>query len=507
MSALPALVDLLDRTVVGRSCFPRVLDADAEQRTVNVVRILVGLVVLLRTGTMLGTAYFYYEPVQRGVAIPAHFLLVAFEVGLLVLFTLGLFTPLSTALLLLSYLYVDRLLDTSNLGTYMFILLLFTLLMCNAGSIYSIDGALLRRRPHWRLSAAIARLYEVIKFPDARQMTVYYFILFVAYAAISFGAMTLHLRDPYWTSGHTVGVMFTNSYLCRFYDVFRLLERETPVLFRAMSVAAGIAQTMFQFGMVPLMFSRWGTWAVVGWGGIFFGASLVVLQLSYLPFLEVILWVLLFAPAGVRAGRRRPPPTPSGCARTTTGGDVYAAAAGVALLLLMVGFTPLAGLTPLVGKVYYRINRALLYVGLVVPSVFNRGDLKTGERWPVIHRVGEGGTRDMVPLNGPDGERRYYHLSDVLYFGNSLLWRRAMIDRDIVQSHEPGQAPRALIQRMLRFDHRLRGFSGPVTYEVIIYETRATSIDAAELATKYGPRVAHAFRTVVTPVPSHAASP
>ena len=35
-----------------------------------------------------------------------------------------------------------------------------------------------------------------------------------------------------------------------------------------------------------------------------------------------------------------------------------------------------------------------------------------GHRWPVIHRVDVEGNRELVPLNGNDGERLGYHRSD-----------------------------------------------------------------------------------------------
>jgi len=98
------------------------------------------------------------------------------------------------------------------------------------------------------------------------------------------------------------------------------------------------------------------------------------------------------------------------------------------------------------------------------------------EHWPVLYRYPDSGEPELVPFNGPDGERLAYHRYDELYFGNSLRWRRAMINRDIRSEHQPGRLGYGLIERVLLFDHGLQGFEGPMVYRVDIMETHSTDI-------------------------------
>src|SRR5262249_12152944 len=51
-----------------------------------------------------------------------------------------------------------------------------------------------------------------------------YLLLFCFYAGLNFQALLYHLRDANWTAGHTPALMFTSSYLSRFYMCFRAWE-------------------------------------------------------------------------------------------------------------------------------------------------------------------------------------------------------------------------------------------------------------------------------------------
>jgi hypothetical protein len=63
--------------------------------------------------------------------------------------------------------------------------------------------------------------------------------------------------------------------------------------------------------------------------------------------------------------------------------------------------------------------------GFMRINVFNAQDLEMSTHWfTVAADVGEG-QPIMLPFTGVNGERLVWHKSDRVYFGNSLLWRRA----------------------------------------------------------------------------------
>lgn len=81
---------------VKRSALPELVDVDHEQRRLNLLRITVGLVALVRTVLIVDAARFYFVDPTTG-ALPT--LLVFWstvELALLGMFTLGICTPLAT---------------------------------------------------------------------------------------------------------------------------------------------------------------------------------------------------------------------------------------------------------------------------------------------------------------------------------------------------------------------------------------------------------------------------
>lgn len=62
-------------------------------------------------------------------------------------------------------------------------------------------------------------------------------------------------------------------------------------------------------------------------------------------------------------------------------------------------------------------------------DVFNKTDLKMAENWFTIS-FKKNETELLLPILANDGSRLSYHHSDRVYFGNTLLYRRAHIDQD-----------------------------------------------------------------------------
>ena len=137
-----------------------------------------------------------------------------------------------------------------------------------------------------------------------REVQLAYFVGLISYGACSYAAIKIHLGDYFWQQGLTVKSLLTNSYLCKYYSFFRSLDVAYPSLLSIASIIASIGQTLFQYLMIPLMFLTLGRWFVFLWGIGFFVVSLICINLSYLPHIELVLWALIFCPAGWNSHRQ-----------------------------------------------------------------------------------------------------------------------------------------------------------------------------------------------------------
>jgi len=464
---ITSALEKLDQ-VIARSAFPKIVSERGEISKVNAARIAVGVIMLYRTALIVAATYYYHPTDVTEAQVTTKFMLGCGMLLVLSAYTVGVCTPLAGLVLIAAYPYFDARLLTGTLGTNIASLCMITLLLLNTGSRYSVDAQVLQRRgvigSLWR------RMYRVIGSPNAAQTARIYFLAFTAYAVISFSALVYHVNDEYWREGRTVGIMLTSAYLTPFYEVFRSLESAIPTLYRLSSAACVIGQSIFQVAMLPLIFLVWGRRFVAAWGLMFFTISLVCLQLSYLPYLELVLWALIFVRTRSQSAVE---PTQEQAQHPTIAAAYTGVIAVAFVLFLITWFAP--GGRAWSGNAWDKPQRALAWVGLDAPQVFNEADLKMGERWPVIHRVVATGERILVPLNGKDGERLAYHRSDLLYFGNSLRWHRRMIASDPSVYNRPGETGHEQIREVCYYDYAREHLTEPVLYEVSVYQNRSAS--------------------------------
>jgi hypothetical protein len=122
-------------------------------------------------------------------------------------------------------------------------------------------------------------------------------------------------------------------------------------------------------------------------------------------------------------------------------------------------------------------REARFVLGFIEPNVFNATDLRMGEQWWSATWTAPGGRSGVVPLNRLDaGAREHYHRSDILYFGNSLTWRRSTIGVDLTAISQPGTFQRSLIDFVLRYHRRREGGPGPFRYEVRLFRDNAANV-------------------------------
>lgn len=283
------LFKILDK-IVERTKMPLINDFTGELKKIALFRIITGFVLITRYWQIAHTNFIF----DGNLSITS-FPIVFFMLSLL--FILGFLTPLVNLIFLLFVNYADMKMGTSTLGTSILTLLLICFFLINSGQFYSIDRWLIQRNR--LLGKAIRSIFNVLSAENVKDIKRAYFLSFFMYGMISCGALLLHIKDPQWTNGLTTKSLLLNSYLCKHYELFRFIDESVPILLSALSILAGLYQSIFQFFMIPLVFFKIGRKFVYLWGMQFYLISLFFINLSYLPHIEVILWLAIFKPVKI----------------------------------------------------------------------------------------------------------------------------------------------------------------------------------------------------------------
>src|SRR5690606_3803638 len=100
-----------------------------------------------------------------------------------------------------------------------------------------------------------------------------------------------------------------------------------------------------------------------------------------------------------------------------------------------------------------------------------------GEKWFVIYRAGPNGEKgEIVPVFSEEGKRLSYHFSDMIYYGNTLAWRRASIPITDWTNEVPEKIFQS-VERLCRFDFNLQGLRGKQKYLVFFYQDQSMNMD------------------------------
>lgn len=321
------------------------------------------------------------------------------------------------------------------------------------------------------------RLNKFIKFVLPPRTV--HFYAFFSYAVCSTCALFFHLNDSFWLSGRTLAEVLTSSYLCRFHTPFILVKEHFPSLLYFYSIFGVIGQTIFQLLILFSLFSKFIHRFTKYWGWIFIINCAVFLQLSHLPFVEIILWISLFHGYSglwfIKKNRFNP--------------TKYFNRSSLVLTSITICFLFFFFNFPILGRLSNYINFKepdpffFKVFGLDIPYVFNSEDLRMSNHWYVLHRVNEPSEDlinrkldnnnidsfiiencDLVPITNSSGEKCFYQLSDLLYYGNTLWYRRFLTGRDILESHKPGSYFSNLIEARILFDYRFCRFNSEKHY-------------------------------------------
>lgn len=453
---------------INSKFFLFVTDKVFEEKKLNIIRIVLGIVMLVRTIEMIYTKSFisfYY-----GIGF-----LDVFIILLLTLFVLGLFTPIVSVLLLFLYWEFDVVSQTYTLGSAIYGIYLTTSLLCNTGRFYSLDSLLLKSSSRI-IKKIITAVYNPLKNLSIADFRLVYFMAFFIYAVDSFVALTHHFMDAYWYYGQTVQIMLTSSYLSKYYYFYRSLIDIHPRILFFFSLFSVLGQTIFQLLMLPLLANRYGRLFVIFWGLGFFVASLFLLQLGALAHVEIALWAIFFYS---RKRIKKVDYTESLKPQNSIikWYSIVTLILCVPFFYINVAFNKLSSVSHPVNSAIYNSMLFCNRFGYICPVVFNGDDLRMSDNWVEIYKRDQ-----LVPFTGKDGQRIGYlpdymffgnHGADNLYFSNSLVIRRKIYFAEN-RYQKLTEELITFIDRRVIYDYNRTNESGPVDYSIYLYHNNSS---------------------------------
>lgn len=470
--------------LVEKSRFPRIKSLEYEYKKAGILRILLGIIIFIR---------FFQIYIDYNLFSGEHSWILFTNLVLIVLFTIGFSLPITITLLIFFVRFGDGVASTATLGTTILIQTFFVFLLMNSGEYFTLDKIIAKKKNV--LSKFIKFQYSIIGRHDKTSLRTLYFFAFFTYALISFGAILDHIQDYYWINGLTVKSLLSNSFLSSFFESFRSLESNYPKAISIFSIIGVVFQGIFQFLMLVIIFSRVGAFFIKWWGMQFFIISLFVINLSYLPHIEIILWLMIFFPT--------PFLFKSNNSDEKIGTNVfdvpnrlnkklfkffYSSYAVICLVFIFIWFPYVSQHTANILGPSRRVVRGIVYkAGLEIPSVFNKVDLSMGDCWMVIYRKKENEDKwSLVPITSEIGERINYsghnvlsfsnHNSDFLYFGTTLVYRRTIIyTNDYKTFHEKGFGFESLVKR-IKYDYLKENISENCNYRVTVYKNESSEV-------------------------------
>jgi len=432
-------------------------ESQAPLALIRFAHIGLGLIILWRAVTIGLPGIWYWDDPQRVWLLLACVIYGVLALAL-ILSRLGCWALVGLCLVHLPFTIAWK---TMNLGPQIMQALIIALLVSGP--------ALERQRPSWWLP----------DFNASRRLHLARWSLFLCIAVNHFSAAMFHGDDQFWSTGQTAHALMTNMYLCKAASLVQglLLSWPTvgPSVIHIFSAIGLILQIIWQMGMIPMMWSNY-RWAVffAKWYGWFFVVFSFGLNISALPPAEVVAWAFLFGPPCFPKWRgwSGALPTHRGI-RSRVGELCLSGWRWAAVFYAFLHVLP-ASRASVSTPGFWDVTR---YIGLWAPNVFNEDDLRMGDVWLVFEAKLPSGKVRQLPFNDSKGRRAWWHMSDLIYYGNSLGQRRGVLHTDPFEYLGNPQTGGAAVMRVLQFDRRLHAGEGDVTYTVKLHRSKASRLD------------------------------
>lgn len=290
---------------------------------------------------------------------------------------------------------------------------------------------------------------------------------FYAYAVSSFSAFYFHISDEAWLRGETLKILFSSSYLCRFHEVFLLFDNSYPKTFLIFSQVGVFLHSAFQI-LLPFAFlNKYIFKFIFYWGWVFFISCFLFIELTYLPILEIVLWISLFH----------------------SNDKMIHPKINSSLFMKFATIYFFIALSHGYYNTYYRstfLYKFYKIIGIEAPNVFNKQDLNLSNCRTVVEKkkISDTLSPDLsskdkfihVPITKIDGSKDYYQYNDLLYqhkFG-TCAYRRSLISLDsedeILKFHDKkGSYALSCHKFYSMFDYKHSFYNEPFLYKFKLY--------------------------------------
>ncbi len=248
-----------------------------DEKIVNLVRFLSGLIILYRIYQI------YQFTVPLGFTLEQALHIAGYAI-LALSVTLGFLTPLSVLLLLIFQLQFNVPFETYSLGVDVTAMILAGLLIYPAGRMYSIDAWLSKK------VGIIDTIYTWFTWQNREvQVAFAKLIPFLFYGYLCVYSVLVHLNDPSWLSGDASIYLLSSTYLSRWPHEFQWLFSQSDIAVLLARLTMYITIGWYFFLVPAVLFGGLARYIAEIWTILFLILSIFVLQLSTLPYHEVLL--------------------------------------------------------------------------------------------------------------------------------------------------------------------------------------------------------------------------
>lgn len=403
---------------VTRFFFPDDISQENFSRACACARILISLILIHRfLDLTLGSLSLNSQPLYYSIGLILSFFLLS-----------GSFVSLTLPSLLIINSHT-----AFNLQTQVTAVLFFILFFGKAGKYLSIDSLIFNRFISFPSHRSLPRL----SVSHIRTLSIW------MWGGICISAMSFHFNDPSWISGTAVATLLRTPYLNHAHHMFDLIDDNLLLLLSRISL----------YGMAIWELILWSLpgWPLLRnitfyWGLAFFISSILFINLSYLPFVEIVFWLLVYKP---NFFSRLVLLNPSQASNLSSISEIKTNSKGL-LVMYIVSLSIIIFNTANVINIYasprYLPTKVLRYIGYRIKTfyplqlvylftgqynvnVFNQDDLTMNRYSILICDITDGENR-IVPFQDINGARLSLLGNDNVYFSNSLKFQRDTRNKD-----------------------------------------------------------------------------
>lgn len=450
------------------------LSEEKIQKNVELVRILTALFLIHRHIDVLG-----FSVIQN----PHHHSLNYLYLALCFCILFGFLTPFAIIFYAMkSFIFGGFI---SYLGPQVGMPLFWGMLLLGTGRSYSIDSLLSKKFPKYRSTVNFLHIFELSDTHQQVRLAKARFFVIFTYWGICFSAMSFHFLDEMWLKGNVLQHAYTMPYFNDHYQMFRDYTPFFPKLYSLFCIFSLYLQGTWELLLFGLMFFHLGRIFSMWQGLGFFMASLLFLNLGYLPLYEMSLWLLLFNYKPLYSFKKHTVDCEMFKAlyvkkplelvdKLTNKGIhplLFTAALVVVLSFQIVnpGNMLMGNYSEKTGKIFnHQVYKLFLKTfGQGPVNVFNRKDFSMGDlHFVLFEKDTEGKVKRIVPFLDIHGGRLDYMRNDLLYFVYSLRWQRLPISAKFINEDKsnPSLYTKHVIENVATVDYCIRGYKGDKKY-------------------------------------------